>query len=57
MFLFDLVGAALTLVTLAFLGLGGYAAALSPLAMSRNARPPVSRSIEARNEAITWARA
>jgi hypothetical protein len=27
--------------------------ALSPLAMSRNARPPVRRSSEARNEAIT----
>ena len=26
--------------------------ALSPLAMSRNARPPVRRSIEARNEAM-----
>ena len=28
--------------------------ALSPLAMSRKARPPVMPSIVARNEAITW---
>ena len=28
--------------------------ALSPLARSMNARPPVKLSIDARNDAITW---